>query len=735
MPHYVEEEESIAFRCGTEATQVLETIASRYIGDHPAMPFVFRAFNRTGFRQLADGRYDLNLGEKHPDARRGQYAYAFCKVWSGKEAFWETAVSCYGPVRVFVNGRLLYRSEAVDELTPGARKPLRVPLQAGWNTVLVTAVKTASGFGCILGIVRSKWPSPVILAPFAERAGQAGWIYSGLADQDVFRDMEIPAAASNETFSGVKWYPGRQWSAPEQSYGAGKRLFGRGEAGLAAYAWTRVECKEPGEGRYRLTLECAGAAVVWVDGVQHMAMDTGGAAEQELALGYGSHEVLVKFQPGAEDWGFRLELAGKRGICRCLQPHPIHGTQEPWLYLGPLPADHLPFPDGPTLTGLWGQENGGIYWRTDEPDVWVRAYPENENYARWSYPLGVTLYGILRAGRMLERPDLVFYAVRHVRACTGMYAYSLWEAEHYGFPSVNHQLADMDMLDDCGSFASAMLEVYAEAPDPASPDIAREVADFMMNRLERKADGAFYRKSPGYYMENTLWGDDLYMSIPFLIRYARLTGESSYLDEAAKQFLLFRRYLYMPEERIMSHVYDFKQGMATMVPWGRGNGWPAFTLSELLEALPAGHPQRQELLGFFNEFCSGLLGLQGSGGLWHQVLTDPESYEETSCTAMFVYAFCRGVRLGLLEDPEPYMEAALRGWAGLTRHAVDQWGNVYGVCRGSKYSFSPDYYKYDLTWSLNDTHGIGIVLLAGVEVAAMLGVGELRKKREQGVEQ
>ena len=47
---------------------------------------------------------------------------------------------------------------------------------------------------------------------------------------------------------------------------------------------------------------------------------------------------------------------------------------------------------------------------------------------------------------------------------------------------------------------------------------------------------------------------------------------------------------------------------------------------------------------------------------------------------------------------------------------MDSHGNVYGVCRGSEFSFIPDYYKYELGWNLNDTHGTGIVMLAGIEV-------------------
>ena len=205
------------------------------------------------------------------------------------------------------------------------------------------------------------------------------------------------------------------------------------------------------------------------------------------------------------------------------------------------------------------------------------------------------------------------------------------------------------------------------------------------------------------------------MSTPFLARYYELTGDRAYVDDAAKQFLLYKKYLYMPELKIMSHVYDFKFDKQNKVPWGRGNGWVLFSLTELLRVLPEDHEDRDELLTFFRELSEGYLALQGENGLWHQVLTMPESYEEASCTSMFIYAFARGVRYGWLTNPEPYVEAVERGWEGLARYAIDGEGNIYGVCRGSGYAFSALYYKDDLPWNLNDTHGIGIVMLAGIE--------------------
>jgi unsaturated rhamnogalacturonyl hydrolase len=160
--------------------------------------------------------------------------------------------------------------------------------------------------------------------------------------------------------------------------------------------------------------------------------------------------------------------------------------------------------------------------------------------------------------------------------------------------------------------------------------------------------------------------------------------------------------------------------MATGVPWGRGNGWTLFSLSELLAVLPQDHPLRPDVLKMFRELCEGYLALQDERGMWHQVLTHPDAYPETSCTSMFAYAFARGVQYGWLERPDPYVKAVFKAWEALNRISIDKGGNVHGVCRGSEFSFTPEYYKKELLWNLNDTHGVGIVLLAGVEVHRLM---------------
>ena len=85
--------------------------------------------------------------------------------------------------------------------------------------------------------------------------------------------------------------------------------------------------------------------------------------------------------------------------------------------------------------------------------------------------------------------------------------------------------------------------------------------------------------------------------------------------------------------------------------------------------------------------------------------------------AMMICSFCRGLRKVLYPDAERgrIMGAVRKAWQGLARVAVDRHGNLYGVCQGSGFSFSRAYYR-SLSWRFNDTHGLGIVMLAGVEI-------------------
>lgn len=713
MQRYFPKEESIYTRCGDNVSDVMRIIANRYVGDNPAYPFVLRAFSKNGFKQLKDGRYDLNLDDKYPGAEPGKAATLFAMLWSDEECDLVTAISFKSPTSLYVNGKLQRRSSIEEERYQNNRKIIKLPLVKGWNSFLIKTRKSPTGFGCIFGSTSGKWSPLHFMSPFAERYGQGGWIYSALTDAQPDAES-IPADVSMmEADTGMKWYPVLDWDEVIKEKAIFSRLFGE-DCGKAAYGWTRLfipqKCCN-----CTLVGETSGPLEIWIDQQKVYSTGDAGFIHFPVTLAHGVHDVLVESHKGGGTWGFKLEAMDRDKQIPFKTPCIVRGTQDEWMYLGPFDAP-MQLQPAEIMDGyrLFDNNGKGVYWCLDKPGFRIRPYLENRLYAKWHYHLGVTLYGLLRTAKLLGREDLLCYALSHVAECIGMYDYSLFDREEYGFQSINHQLVELDALDDCGSFGAAVIALYRETNCKMLSPIIEIIADYIKNRQIRTEDGAFCRR------DETMWADDLYMGTPFLAKYYELTGKQDYLDDAARQFLLFKKYLFIPEHRVMSHVYDFKHGTPTFVPWGRGNGWVMFSLSEVLELLPQDHQYRTPLLEFYRELCEGYLKLQGQNGLWHQVLTDPESYEETSCTAMFTYAFAKGVRHGWLNDVQPYITAVDKAWKGLGTISVDIHGNVYGVCRGSNFSYNPFYYKYDLLPIKNDTHGIGILLLAGDETVKMI---------------
>ncbi|MFD3260766.1 glycoside hydrolase family 105 protein [Paenibacillus lentus] len=714
---FKQHENSIYERTGTDINSVLKALANRYVADQPAAPFSYRAFNREGIQRDNDFRYVFDLAERFPEAKVGQICYAWGMVWSDKaEAEMTWLATAWGPLEVFVNGRSIYRSLPQEE-RPKVNRECRALLSEGWNDIVLKFTKTRAGFGGRFGTTSSKWVIFNAIIASQERSGQEGWLFSEPLDEAV---KELPQAGQSE-YDGdgvLKWCPRPDWTDEQQLLTPMERLFGTAH-GQTAFAWTKFHASRMEDRIYRITGNHLGPTTLFLDGEEVYHSEQPGKFEFKVELSFGSHQLMIRDTYGPS-WGTTATVWSGDERVPFLPPVPVRGYTGAWLYIGSFDEARLPeVGELADLSRVHADGGEGTYWRGDLPGIWIRPYLEAPLFGKWNYPVGVTLYGLAETGRMLSRPDLVAYAAEHVAQAVKWYSYTKWDYDQYKATGINQSIADIDSLDDCGSFGSTMLEIYRDNKQMTDVEsLAHEIGTYIREVQERLPDGAFYRKhSQG---EHTMWADDLYMSVPFLCRYYQLTGEVRYIDDAARQFLLFRKYLYIPEEKLMSHVYDFEQGLATGVPWGRGNGWVLFSLSELLTYLPEQHPDREALLEMFRTLSAGYLVHQSEEGLWRQVINEPDAYLETSCTAMFIYAYARGLRNGWLTDRSAFTESTFRAWEGLTRHSIDVQGNLYGVCRGSGYSHSSHYYKYDLLPQLNDTHGIGIVMLAGVELLRLM---------------
>lgn len=720
MNEYFLEEEGIGYRMGSDVPAVLRTIAGRYVSDNPPVPVTYYLRSRQNFHISEDYMDEVKLHEVFPDMELESYAYAWAAFTPPQAGAFHFRFCAFGPVRIYVNGTEAYRTTHVQERFAEQVSDICLNLREGKNSLLFECICTPLGCGFAIGSSSYKGRRIQFFGPDLEHRGMSGFVYS----EPVRRRMEqFPQLDETNEMTGLRWYPRVEWGQEELALTPAERIFGKDfiQSGRRILSATSVKCRM--EGSYRLRGTGRGITILYVDGQETAAFD--GCCDIFLNLSGGVH--ILAFL-GAD---VTVEITGEDGKALSLEcPLTLAGGRKlPWLYAGVFEMQEKPdLKEALTFQKPVKAGAGDTYWQVDLPDMMIRPFNEGVLYGEWNYPLGVTLYGLAQSARILGDLALDRYVAGHVKKCAAFYDYCMWDKKRYGAAPFHNQLTTVDSLDDCGSFASAMLEVMRDHEIPGGDEITGMVAEYVKNRQMRLEDGTFYRNHSYLpIMNETMWADDMYMSIPFLCRYYERTGDAVWLEDAIRQVKNFFRYLYMPKLQIMSHIYDTHYGVQTKVPWGRGNGWVLFSITELLAVMPEDRPERDEILDIYRSLCEGYRRLQGEDGMWHQVLTFPDSYKETSCTAMFIYGFARGVRYAWFknsEDQAVYAEAALKGWEALCSTAIDWKGNIYGVCRGSGYSFSKEYYANDLGWNFNDTHGTGIVLLAGIEIEMMKDSGK-----------
>ncbi|MBL9218922.1 MAG: glycoside hydrolase family 88 protein [Opitutaceae bacterium] len=189
------------------------------------------------------------------------------------------------------------------------------------------------------------------------------------------------------------------------------------------------------------------------------------------------------------------------------------------------------------------------------------------------------------------------------------------------------------------------------------------------------ADAQWEKTTPdGITVEARYWIDDMYMSPILQVQAYRATGEPVYLDRAARMMVAYLDKLQQPTGLFL-HAPD------SPFYWGRGNGWVAAGMTELLRELPATHPQQARILAGYRLMMAALLADQGSDGLWKQLVDKPESWGETSGTGMFTFAIVTGVREGWL-DAKRYAPAARKAWLALVSR-IDADANLQEICVGT----------------------------------------------------
>ena len=206
----------------------------------------------------------------------------------------------------------------------------------------------------------------------------------------------------------------------------------------------------------------------------------------------------------------------------------------------------------------------------------------------------------------------------------------------------------------------------------------------------------------GYSWQTRLWIDDMFMISTIQAQAYRATKEITYINRAARQMTMYLKKL-QNDNGLFYHADDVP------IFWGRGNGWYAAGMAELLRSLPKENSEYKFILESYQKMMKALLELQGSSGMWKQLLDDPNSWDESSASAMFCYAMAIGVNKGWLKQ-EVFGPAVRKAWLALTDQ-LDNNADIRNVCEGTNKKNDKQYYL-DRRRLTGDMHGQAPMLWA-----------------------
>lgn len=248
---------------------------------------------------------------------------------------------------------------------------------------------------------------------------------------------------------------------------------------------------------------------------------------------------------------------------------------------------------------------------------------------------------------------------------------------------------------DLNVFGCIPLELYKITKDKKYLEMGLSYADTQWTLPANATPEEKAWADKGLSWQTRLWIDDMYMITIVQSEAYKATGDPKYINRAAKEMVLYLDELQHPNG-LFYHAPD--------VPyyWGRGDGWMAVGMTELLYNLPEKDPNRARIMKGYLLMMDNLKKYVNKDGLWNQLITEPDFWTETSGSAMFAYAMIVGVNNGWL-DKEEYAPVARRAWLGLCNYINDK-NDLTEVCVGTGKKNSKQYYM-DRPRIAGDYHG------------------------------
>lgn len=353
---------------------------------------------------------------------------------------------------------------------------------------------------------------------------------------------------------------------------------------------------------------------------------------------------------------------------------------------------------------------------------YILANPQQ--FRTTSYEWGVTYSACLDAAKASGDKKYAAYVEQNFKAIADAFPGAMKDLKKgKTLDTAIRKVVDPHALDDAGAICAAMIKAELDArKNPKTratqvintAPVIENYSQYIMTKEFRLADGTFARKRPH---KNTVWLDDMFMAIPAIAYMGAYTNDSKYFDEAAKQVMLFKDKMWVKEKKLFRHGWVEAMNPHPAFHWGRANGWAILTMCEVLDVLPENHPQRGAILDLLRQHIEGLVALQGKDGFWHQLLDRNDSYEESSCTAIYTYCIAHAINQGWI-SALAYGPAVQLAWHAVEA-SIDAQGRFMNTCVGTGMGFDPAFYMYRPV-STAAAHGYGPAIWAGAEMLRLL---------------
>ena len=285
----------------------------------------------------------------------------------------------------------------------------------------------------------------------------------------------------------------------------------------------------------------------------------------------------------------------------------------------------------------------------------------------WDWPGGVAFYGVAEAYEATGEKRYLQFIKEWVDA----------ELED-GLPKLTV---------NASSIGHTLLTLYKATDEEKYLEYAIQMADFLLHDAERFADGVLQHTVNGVsnVFPEQAWVDTMFMAGYFLLRIGQMLDRKDYFDFGLKQYHGHEQFLQDDSTNLYYHGWDnIAQNHMSGVFWARGNSWAAYTMARALGLVKVQHPSFMIIDGSLRDQLSALVRLQDESGLWHTIMTDPESYLETSGSA--------GIAAALLTRGKLYNKYVQKSIDGILKQVKED-GSIMNVSAGTAVMDDAEGYK------------------------------------------